>query len=134
MAVAVMAAVLLAGCSPGDDAKATVARGRAKDVCVGLGLKPGGPSDTAPDDSTTTDLAEAAKEGNSLADKAAAAADADPRWTRLADAINTITMIFQGAADQGDATGTTLTDADHTDVKNAARVMHAECRKAFATG
>ncbi|MFB6677156.1 hypothetical protein ACFCWG_33075 [Streptomyces sp. NPDC056390] len=69
-----------------------------------------------------------------VADEAAAAADADPQWTRLADSINTIAMIFQGAADQGDTTGATITDDDDTAIRNANRTVHAECRKAFATG
>ena len=99
-----------------------------------MGLNPGGSSDTSPDDSAAIDYAEAAKQGNSLADKAAAAADADPRWTRLADSINTIAMIFQDAADRGDTAFPTLTDDDRTAFTNANRTMNAECRKAFASG
>ncbi|MFE2734113.1 hypothetical protein [Streptomyces sp. NPDC059349] len=131
MAAAVIAAILLAGCSSGDDANATYARGRAKDVCRDLGLNPGGSSGTPRGDSTPVDWAEAAKEGDSLADKAAAAADTDPRWTRLADSINTMTMIVQGIADRGD---TGLADDDRPAFTDANRTLHAECRKAFAGG
>lgn len=134
IAAAVVAAVLLTGCTTDHTGEASA---KAREACGTTGTPghttwipdSGGPTGT---DVTVAELTKFAAETDRSAGIAAEAAVQDPSWNDLAEALSSLASIAAQVRDDTEKVGWLTNTTDPALTREVVDTLYAECRKAHA--